>query len=91
MHVAQLIQRGRITLVGGLAIPSQSLAVVLRNSAAIEIVVPQCELRLRVPRRGGRAKSVEVIVRRSCRRVSRCLYRCLCRRLSGRLSTDRDS
>jgi hypothetical protein len=53
MHVAQLIQRGRITLVGGLAIPNQGLAVVLGNSAAIEIAATQCELRLRTPAAAG--------------------------------------
>jgi hypothetical protein len=64
IHVAQLIQRGSITLGGGLAIPDHCLTVVLVNSAAIDIVVPECELRLRVPCGGRPAKSVEIIVRR---------------------------
>jgi hypothetical protein len=55
MHITQLVERGSITLGGGLAIPGQSLAVVLGNSAAIDIVVSQCELRLRVPLDGAPA------------------------------------
>src|SRR5258706_12023772 len=57
--------------------PEQSLAVVLGNANAVEIVVPQGELRLRIPRSSGLAKRVELIVRRQCRRRGRSLYRCL--------------
>jgi hypothetical protein len=56
-----LIQRGSITLVRGLAIPDQSLAVILGNADAVDIVVPHSELRLGVTRCGGLAKSVELI------------------------------
>src|SRR5260370_19829108 len=64
-------------LVRGLAIPEQSLAVVLGNADAVEIVVRQGELRLRVACSGGLTKRVELIVRRRCRRLGRGLYRCL--------------
>src|SRR6267142_575958 len=77
MHVAQLILRRSITLAGGLAIPDQSMDVVLGNAEAAKIVVRQSELRLRVPRGGGLAKRVELIVRRRCGRLGRGLYRCL--------------
>ena len=64
-------------MAGGLAIPDQSMDVVLGNAEAAKIVVRQSELRLRVPRGGGLAKRVELIVRRQCCRLGRRLYRCL--------------
>jgi hypothetical protein len=48
MHVAQLVESGGVTLVGGLAKPEQSLAVVLGDTNPIDIVKAQFELGLRV-------------------------------------------
>jgi hypothetical protein len=55
-----LILRRSKALASGLAIPEQSLSVVLGNADAAIIVIRQGELRLRVSRSGGLAKRVEV-------------------------------
>src|SRR2546425_5440568 len=77
IHVAKQILCRSEALVSGLVIPEQSLAVVLGNADAVEIVVRQGELRLRIPRSGGLANGVELIVGRRCRWLGRVLYRCL--------------
>src|SRR6266446_3547688 len=64
IHVAKEILCRSEALVSGLVIPEQSLAVVLGNADAIEIVVRQGELRLRVTGTGLRAKSSKIVVLR---------------------------
>src|SRR5579864_8373347 len=75
IHVAQQILRGSEALVSGLAIPEQSLSVVLGNADAVEIVVRDRELRLRVTGCGGFANRVEVAVQWRRGRLRRVLYR----------------
>jgi len=57
IHAAQLSLSGSEALVRGLAIPEQSLTVVLGSAEAAIIVVREGKLRPRVPRSGGKAKS----------------------------------
>ena len=55
IHAAKLSLSRSEALVRGLAIPEQSLTVVLGNAEAVIIVVRQGKLRLRVPRSGRQA------------------------------------
>src|SRR5258708_12806460 len=77
IHAAQLSLSGSEALIRGLAIPEESLTVVLGNAVAAIIVIRQGELRLWVSCRGRLAKRIEVVVRPWCRCLARSLDRCL--------------
>ena len=68
VHVAQLVLRGSETLVGGLPVPDQGLGVVLRDTAAAEIVIAESELGLGVAGGGLLLQGVEIVGLRGCGR-----------------------
>ena len=61
VHVAELVLRGRKSLVGGLAVPDEGLRVVLRDTATAKIEIGESELGLGVTCGGLDAERREIV------------------------------
>ena len=68
MHVADSVQRSRVTLVGGFLTPSERLGIILWKALAVVIHASQIELGFRVALIGSfavPARSLSVVLRQS--------------------------